>query len=258
MARPRGLLDPDTGFYFYYTYASDDRARTHSQRSASIAWLAGNFYVRQSRIRTWLAFLKANHATYRDVVVEPASGRRERHSPASNREPETEDIDILGNRDVDLLYAWEPHIGRYPDLVARDYWKNKKADHGADDEYVEEFPDGTLSHEQRIIFDIFVGHYKALLRGDNPPPLLLQVDGRGSTSKLHVIRLLSARLDQLARAHCKSSPVVRAAPTGVTANNINGSTLHSLLRLPVSKRGDINTLNNIDLGNVQARLGQFM
>ncbi|EAQ90501.1 hypothetical protein CHGG_02436 [Chaetomium globosum CBS 148.51] len=124
-----------------------------------------------------------------------------------NRPVEQEDIDILGNRDIDILHLWEPH-----------------------------------------------SHYKAYLAGDNPDPILLQVDGRGGTGKSHVIRPLSARLDQLARARGYSSPVVRAAPTGVAANNIAGSTLHSLLRLPVSKKGDINNLNATELGNLQAKL----
>jgi hypothetical protein len=56
----------------------------------------------------------------------------------------------------------------------------------------------SLNTEQRIIYNLFEAHYKAYLAGDNPDPLLLQVNGRGRTGKSHIIRLLSARLDQLA------------------------------------------------------------
>lgn len=47
---------------------------------------------------------------------------------------------------------------------------------------------------------------------------------------------------------------MRAAPTGVAANNINGSTLHSLLRLPVSRSTELNRLNATELSNLQAKL----
>ncbi len=43
----------------------------------------------------------------------------------------------------------------------------------------------------------------------------------------------------------------------MAANNIDGSTLHSLLRLPISKKGEINTLNATELSNLQAKLGKF-
>jgi hypothetical protein len=178
-----------------------------------------------------------------------------------NRQAETEDIDVLGNRDVDLLYSWLPHIGTYPDLedVAPDFWKLKKAEGGdVDIEQISASAPDSLNIEQRIIFDLFIRHYEAHLRGENPDPILLQVDGRGGTGKSHVIRLLSAQLDQLARAHGKESPVVRAAPTGVAANNINGGTLYSLLRLPVSKKGDINLLNATEISNLQAKLGHLL
>ncbi|KAK3896343.1 PIF1-like helicase-domain-containing protein, partial [Staphylotrichum tortipilum] len=178
-------------------------------------------------------------------------------------EAETEDLDILGNRDIDLLYSWEPHVGRYPDLepMAAEYWKVMRSDHGA-----AEVDDGTevagtpssLNTEQRIIFDMFEAHFKAHVGGNNPEPILLHVDGRGGTGKSYIIRLLSARLDHLARAAGRPSPVVRAAPTGVAANNISGSTIHSLLRLPISKKGELNTLNATEIGNLQAKLADFL
>lgn len=48
-----------------------------------------------------------------------------------NRDLETEDVDLLGNRPVDQAYNWNDHIGRYPDLLLsrHDYWKQLKAEH---------------------------------------------------------------------------------------------------------------------------------
>jgi len=92
-----------------------------------------------------------------------------------------------------------------------------------------------------------------VLRGGNPEPIRLQVDGRGGTGKSHVIRLLSARLDELAIAYGKLPPVIRVAPTGVAANNIDGSTIHSLLRVPVSK----STVDLPPLGGSSQIIGQI-
>jgi len=114
-----------------------------------------------------------------------------------------------------------------------------------------------LNPEQKLIYDMFAGHYEAVLDGGTPEPLLVQVDGRGGTGKSHVINLLSARLDQLAVANGHLPVVVRSAPTGVAANNINGSTLHSLLRLPVSKAQELEPLVNSSLTNLQNKLRQF-
>lgn len=155
---------------------------------------------------------------------------------------------------------WTPCIGRYAELVpiAREFWKTNAADYGQPDAHEDCSPgaiDG-LNPEQRLLFDQFVNHYQSTLDGHGPPQLLLQVDGRGGTGKSHVIRLMSARLDSMARAHGKPSIVARAAPTGVAANGINGSTVHSLLKLPITK-GDLTPLAGGALSALHARLRQY-
>jgi len=168
---------------------------------------------------------------------------------------------FLGNRDLDLLYNWVLHVGRYPWLVqqAKDYWKNRRTEAVTTVDVTE--VSGTaiagLNPEQQLIYDMFVGHYEAVLNGGTPEPLLVQVDGRGGTGKSHVINLLSAKLDQLAMARGHLPVVVRSAPTGVAANNINGCTLHSLLRLPVSKTQELEPLANSSLTSLQNKLRQF-
>lgn len=93
---------------------------------------------------------------------------------------------------------------------------------------------GSFNAEQRLPFDMFIQHYKAVLNGGNPALIWLQVDGGSGTGKSHVIRLLSARLDKFAVAHGQLPPVVHVGPTGVAANNINCGTIHSL-HIPVLK-----------------------
>lgn len=114
-----------------------------------------------------------------------------------------------------------------------------------------------LNENQRIMFDLFIGHYLQVLSGEEPDPILLHVDGQGGTGKSHVIRTVSAWLDRLAAIHELESPVVRAAPTGVAANNINGFTLHSLLRLLISKAGTIDPLSDIEAQCLQRNLRHY-
>jgi ATP-dependent DNA helicase PIF1 len=178
-----------------------------------------------------------------------------------NRRLSVDQAQLLGNRDLDLLYDWLIHVGRYQWLVqqAREYWKKRRAEPAPMVEIrdVSCTAAARLNPEQKLIYDMFAGHYEAVLDGGTPEPLLVQVDGRGGTGKSHVINLLSARLDQLAVANGHLPVVVRSAPTGVAANNINGSTLHSLLRLPVSKAQELEPLVNSSLTNLQNKLRQF-
>jgi hypothetical protein len=57
------------------------------------------------------------------------------------------------------------------------------------------------------------------------------VDGGGGTGKSYMVKILSSHLQQVHPN--RKSPILRAAPTGVASNQINGQTLHSLLRLPI-------------------------
>ncbi|KAK1826358.1 hypothetical protein QBC39DRAFT_269213, partial [Podospora conica] len=67
------------------------------------------------------------------------------------------------------------------------------------------------------------------------------VNGRSGTSKSYVIRAISARIKTLARnASLYTGPIVtRAVPTSVAVNGINGSTVYSLLKLPITKTGEL-------------------
>jgi hypothetical protein len=48
-----------------------------------------------------------------------------------------------------------------------------------------------------------------------------------------MVKVISSHLQAEAATYGRTSPIVRAAPTGVASNQIGGQTLHSLLRLPV-------------------------
>ncbi|EAQ87096.1 hypothetical protein CHGG_03715 [Chaetomium globosum CBS 148.51] len=174
------------------------------------------------------------------------------------RGPETEDIELLGNRPQDLTKDWGSHVGTRPYWLSNQLWKETKLAHplGFD---VGDFPDGaedTLSPQQRLIYDMVMTHDQQTVDGLHPPPLRLNIDGRGGSGKSYAIKLISAylykRAVQQARPDAENI-VIRSAPTGVAANGIQGTTLHSLLRLPVGIVA-FEPLSPPDVAAAQARL----
>jgi hypothetical protein len=95
---------------------------------------------------------------------------------------------------------------------------------------------GLLNTEQRKLYDIVTAQYVQELAGDDPRPLLLNVDGVTGSGKTFTLLKTCARLQELAERSGRGNPVVRAAPTGIAAFNIVGRTLHSLFRLPVKRK----------------------
>ncbi|KHE79583.1 hypothetical protein GE21DRAFT_1220530, partial [Neurospora crassa] len=51
-------------------------------------------------------------------------------------------------------------------------------------------------------------------------------------------------------------PIIITTPTGITANNIDGYTIHSLLKLLFSIR-TLNRLNSIKLSNIQREFRKY-
>ncbi|KAM4060764.1 PIF1-like helicase [Hirsutella rhossiliensis] len=156
-------------------------------------------------------------------------------------------LDLLGRRDIDVNYDWTRHVGTYPEL--RDgYWKDLIASHPMANDVEVLGPQwrNTLNPQQRLVYDTFMGHFQAR----NPTQILLHVDGGGGTGKSFLIKVLSSHLQ--AAALPNPSPICRVAPTGVASNQIQGSTIHSLLRLPVG--GAFTDLPPADAAALQSRL----
>ncbi|KAI8710625.1 ATP-dependent DNA helicase [Fusarium sp. LHS14.1] len=158
-----------------------------------------------------------------------------------------EGLDLLGRRDIDVNYDWTRHVGTYPEF--RDsYWKDLIASNpiANDVEVLGPHWRDQLNPQQRLVYDTFMGHFQA----QNPTQILLHVDGGGGTGKSFLIKVLSSHLQ--AAALPNPSPICRVAPTGVASNQIQGSTIHSLLRLPVG--GAFTDLRPADAAALQSRL----
>ncbi|XP_044723715.1 PIF1-like helicase domain-containing protein [Hirsutella rhossiliensis] len=105
---------------------------------------------------------------------------------------------------------------------------------------------GRRDLDQRLVYDTVMDHFLT----QHASQLLLHVDGGGGTGKSYLINILSAHLQ--AAAGGRGTPVWRAAPTGVAGNQISGTTLHSLLHLPINK--DFKPLLAIDKAQLQKKL----
>src|SRR5436190_15222690 len=76
---------------------------------------------------------------------------------------------------------------------------------------------------------------RLILPGESPTPLRINVDGEAGTGKSHLIAVLSKTLSDMGGRADKPMALLRAAPTGVAAFNIDGRTTFSLLKLPVQR-----------------------
>ena len=61
----------------------------------------------------------------------------------------------------------------------------------------------------------------------------MNINSKIKIGKSHLITVLSNTLSELAAIASKPSPLVRAAPTSITAFGINGQTIYNLLKLPM-------------------------
>jgi ATP-dependent DNA helicase PIF1 len=150
-------------------------------------------------------------------------------------------LDSLRNREIDRSYDWSTHIGRYNNLCP-DVWEQIKAENPIELLVDINSSPKPLNLEQRKLYDTIVTRYTDEINPGRLPPqrqLLLNVDGEAGMGKTFTLLKACARIQEIAIAAGKGNPVFRAAPTGISAFNIVGKTLHSLLRLPIKTKTDL-------------------
>jgi ATP-dependent DNA helicase PIF1 len=147
------------------------------------------------------------------------------------------DKDGLGDRPVDCLYNWNsPQHNDMFSLSPLSYWKDVKSSYDGLGPGVANTDPNTLEPKQRLMYDVSINHYEAYLSGRNPPQQLLSLDGQGGTGKTYLIACITSALARMAADANQPNPLVRCAPTGVSAHLINGRTIHSQFTIPILPR----------------------
>lgn len=82
----------------------------------------------------------------------------------------------------------------------------------------------TLNEKQRLIFERIESHYIAVVSNQPIEPLRMIIMGTAGTGKSYLINIIREKLHNS----------IVLAPTGVAAFNIQGSTIHSALSIPIS------------------------
>jgi hypothetical protein len=147
-----------------------------------------------------------------------------------NRDGHEEDLNDLGNREIDRAACWLDRVGKYPDLSGeeKEFWKGMKEKYPSIPAVNSPATFDSLTEKQRLFFGLVMNHCTQSLNGQNPPQLLLHLDGQGGTGKSHVIMFLCQELDRLcAEREGSNIAILRAAPSGIAAYNIQGKTIHS-------------------------------
>jgi DNA replication protein DnaC len=81
----------------------------------------------------------------------------------------------------------------------------------------------------------------------NPRPLRINIDGTTGTGESFLISAITKTLNTFAGESGLSSPIIRVAPTGIAAFNINGSTLHKTFSIPIKFFSKLNNAQELQL-----------
>jgi ATP-dependent DNA helicase PIF1 len=175
-----------------------------------------------------------------------------------NARDSNDDWTDLGKRDIDNV-DWANYIqeSELHGIISKDYWSQQKTLHPTTMQ-VQDMSQGaadTLNEAQRTIYDYITSHYHYELKNGigSGGQLLMHVDGSAGTGKSYLIDVLSSHVKDIAVTHNRLEPMVRCAPTGVAAFNINGKTIHSLFRIILRQRDDA-TLADGRLRDMQTEL----
>jgi len=104
----------------------------------------------------------------------------------------------------------------------------------------------SLNEKQRCVFEIVNQWSRRLIKNLSAeqiienPPLNLFVTGGAGTGKSHLIKTIFAAASKTlsyGSSHIEKPNILLLAPTGVAAVNINGTTIHSALGIPIDTKG---------------------
>ena len=140
------------------------------------------------------------------------------------------DLDMLGSRDFDLNNTWEDQeLSTLQRKIATTFIQSNRLTFHAPQIPIL-LQQHVLSATQKKAHDIIIAH---LHSNTQQLPLKLIVQGTASTGKSHLIK--TVRNTMVNSMPHGQSPMLLLAPTGVAAFNIQASTIHSSLRIPINE-----------------------
>src|SRR5205823_11240396 len=110
-----------------------------------------------------------------------------------------------------------------------------------------------LNQKQKVVLTRIESHYNDVLMGKQVDPLRIIIMGTAGTGKSYLIRAIRERLQKMSREESEP-PVIVIAPTGVAAFNINGTTIHSTLSIPICNDKRLVDIDGERLKQLQKRL----
>lgn len=134
----------------------------------------------------------------------------------------------LGNRDIDILHDWNEAYHSYPDIKDNTDFIEKSRETIVNQREFFEPLNINFNEQQNAILSFLD---QQLMDYDNCLHKLAIVQGKAGTGKSCIINEMVHRIN----SHFQCNATLLMAPTGVAANNINGQTLHSALRIPPSR-----------------------
>ena len=137
---------------------------------------------------------------------------------------------------------WESTAQAYPNLEEAPSFISRQHDAATRQSFTTAADPANLQGKQLEAYSIVRDH----MNSDSPPPLRIIISGTAWTGKSYMIHCLRLLLQHRVRV---------AAPTGVAAFNIEGQTLHGLLKLPT--KGDFKDLEGERLQNMQQSLADM-
>ncbi|KAG6824709.1 hypothetical protein H0H93_001629, partial [Arthromyces matolae] len=144
----------------------------------------------------------------------------------------------LGLRDMDIEYDWHHNAPSADIIHEASRWLAGQVKESPNDD-VQVLPEvdyANLKAEQRDVFLQVMAYFKKMNVDDGtlkPPPLRINVDGTAGTGKSFLIWAITTALRQMFRHELQGKdPIVRLAPTGISAFGIRGWTLNFGLSIP--------------------------
>ena len=166
-------------------------------------------------------------------------------------------LDVFSSHDIDRDHDWvNESLSRYPEIEEAESFiqhaigNSEVVRRGSNSANIDR---RSLNEKQRIIFERVESHCISRITNQSIDPLQIIIMGTAGTGKSYLINIIRERLCEIAKEYNSHENIIVLAPTGVAAFNIEGSTIHSSLSVPIYGT-NVNELEGESLKRLQNKL----